>query len=65
MSLGSAADKALVVGAPVGAVTAPWWMDHLNTAGTTIVLVTAAVVGLCRAYIAIRDVIDRRNGKRD
>ncbi len=63
MSIGSAADKALVAGAAVGAVTSPWWVEYLNTASLTIVAVTAAVVGLCRAYIAMRDAIDRRNRK--
>lgn len=61
MSIGSAADKALVAGAAGGAVTAPWWMEYLNTASLTIVATCAAIVGICRAYIALRDAIDRRN----
>jgi hypothetical protein len=65
MSIGSAADKALAyVGAPVAA-SYPWWQEYVNGATALIGLATIAIIGFCRCYIAIRDVIDRRNGKRD
>lgn len=55
MTIGSVTDKALMVGAPVGAVTSPWWFDHLNAVSGTTVLVCAAGVALIRLWIAIRD----------
>jgi hypothetical protein len=56
MNLGSAADKTLVV----ATASAPWWLEHVNTVGAVIIISCGAVVGFCRAWLAIRDVIDRR-----
>lgn len=56
MTLGSATDKTLVVAAG----TAPWWLEHVNTVGAVIIITCGVIVGLCRAWLAIRDVIDRR-----
>jgi len=61
MSIGSAADKTLVATAVVGVPTAPWWLEYLNYGGAAVVVVCGVVVGLCRAYIALRDAIDRKN----
>ncbi len=54
---GGITDKALVT----AALTAPWWVDHVNTVATVIIAVTGAIVGIIRLWIAIRDL---RRGKR-
>jgi hypothetical protein len=62
MTIGSAADKALVATAVVAAPTAPWWLEYLNYGGTSVVIACGAGVGILRLMIAWRD---WRNGKRD
>lgn len=42
------------------AVTAPWWLEYLNTIATSVVVVTGAMIGVIRLWIAIRDLRNKR-----
>ncbi len=54
--LGPAVDKALIV----GTVSSPWWLEHVNTIGGAIIVVTGALIGLVRLWIAIRDLRNKK-----
>lgn len=54
--LGPSIDKGLIV----GTVSAPWWLEHVNTIGGAIIVVTGALIGLIRLWIALRDLRNKK-----